>query len=112
MSIVEENMELLPKELAGKIPNLYEQEYRGGEAIVYVKFFDPCSNWTWYITEFDGVDTFFGLVVGHFTELGYFSLKELQGVRNYLGLGIERDLHFLPISLKELRESVDRGKNV
>jgi len=96
-------MRLLPKEIAEKIPKLYAQEHSGEEAVVCLKFFDPCSNWTWYATEFDGVDTFFGLVIGHETEFGYFSLSELEKYRNHLGLGIERDLHFTPTTLKELR---------
>jgi hypothetical protein len=33
------------------------------------------SSWTWYSTEFDGEDLFFGLVVGFETELGYFNPK-------------------------------------
>jgi len=36
--------------------------------------------------------------------LGYFSLSELQSVKGPLGLPIERDLHFEPRSLRELRE--------
>lgn len=96
-------MELLTKELEGKLPKLYEQENKGDEAMVHMKFFDPCSNWTWFVTEFDGVDTFFGLVIGHETEFGYFSLKELQDCKGPLGLGIERDLYFNPMPLKELK---------
>jgi len=87
------------------LPKLYEQDDKGDDAIAYIKFFDPCSQWTWYAMEFDGDDTFFGLVIGHETELGYFSLKELEGVRNRFGLGIERDLYFKPMTLKELRDS-------
>ena len=30
---------------------------------MYVKFFDPWSQWTWYATEFDGKNEFFGIVV-------------------------------------------------
>ena len=71
-------MKLLPPDIAQTIPKLYEQEHKGSDATVYVKFFDPCSQWTWYVTEFDGVDTFFGLVKGFEIELGNFSLKELQ----------------------------------
>lgn len=74
-------MELLPKELAQTLPKLYGQEKNGEEAIVYLKFFDPCSYWTWFVLEYDGIDTFFGLVRGHYVELGYFSLKELQDYR-------------------------------
>ena len=54
------------------LPKLYSQEEKGDEAVAYVKFFTPWSNWTWYATEFDGEDTFFGLVIGLETELGYF----------------------------------------
>ena len=38
------------------------------------KFFTPCSNWTWYVIEFDGNDLFCGLVDGLENEFGYFSL--------------------------------------
>ena len=98
-------MDLLPPDIAKQLPKLYEQEKLGEDAIAHVKFFDPHSQWTWYATEFDGEDTFFGLVIGFETELGYFSLKELQACKNRLGLGIERDLYFTPTSLKEIREN-------
>jgi hypothetical protein len=35
-----------------------------------VKYFTPDSNWTWYASEFDGEDTFFGPVAGFEVELG------------------------------------------
>ena len=59
-----------------------------------VKFFTPDSNWTWYATEFDGDDTFFGLVDGFVKELGYFSLNEISTTRGPLGMKIERDQWF------------------
>ena len=96
-------MKLLTKEIKEVIPKLYTQEERGDEAVVYVKFFTPWSNWTWYATEFDGEDTFFGWVVGLEKELGYFSLKELSKVTGPFGLKIERDLYFTPKPLRELK---------
>jgi hypothetical protein len=48
------------------------------ETISLVKFFTPDINWTWYASEFDGEDIFFGLVSGFDVKLRYFSLKELQ----------------------------------
>lgn len=96
--------ELLDTECKEKLPPLYSGEEKGLEALALVKFFTPDSNWTWYASEFDGDDIFFGLVSGIEVELGYFSLKELQEVRGPLGLPIERDLHFEPKSLKELQE--------
>jgi len=71
-----------------------------------VKFFDPTGAATWLITEMipDEPDILFGLCdlgMGC-PELGYLSLSELQGVKGRLGLGIERDLHFIgtfPLSI-------------
>jgi len=94
-------MLLLTQENRKQLPELYEQDGKGMDATAFVKFFTPDSNWTWYVTEFDGEDTFFGLVVGLDTELGYFSLRELQSVRGPLGLPIERDRHFTPMTLRE-----------
>ncbi len=95
-------MKLLTKEILEKLPKLYSQEEKGLEAVAVVKFFTPDSNWTWYATEFDGEDLFFGLVDGFEKELGYFSLSELQSVKGALGLPIERDMYFKPKTLKEL----------
>ena len=69
-----------------------------------MKFFTPDSGWTWYAVEFDGQDTFFGLVDGMEKELGYFSLKELSSVRGPMGLPIERDRYFTPMLLTELQK--------
>jgi hypothetical protein len=95
-------MKLLTQDIREKMPALYSQESKGGDAIVHVKFFTPDGSWTWFATEFDGEDTFFGLVDGHERELGYFSLRELEGVRGALGLPIERDLHWRPKTLREI----------
>jgi hypothetical protein len=95
---------LLDPESREKLPELYSGEEQGLDSIAQVKFFTPDSGWTWYASEFDGEDIFFGLVVGFELELGYFSLKELQEARGPLGLPIERDLHFEAKSLGELME--------
>lgn len=95
-------MELLTPELREQLPKLYSQENEP-DAIAYVKFFDPCGSWTWYATEFDSEDTFFGLVKGFEEELGYFNLSELQEYRGASGIGIERDLQFQPTRLSQLR---------
>jgi hypothetical protein len=88
-------MKLLTKELRNKFPKLYTNENKDAKDVkIIAKFFCPWNNWTWYATEFDGEDTFFGYVVGFENELGYFSLSELESVKGFGGLGIERDLHF------------------
>ncbi len=95
-------MKMLTKELRDKLPALGSQEKKGLKAEVVVKFFTPWSNWTWYATEFDGEDTFFGLVDGEFKELGYFTLSELESARGPMGLKIERDMHYNPQTLEQL----------
>jgi len=84
---------------------LYSGEEKGLDALAQVKFFTPDAQWTWYASEFDGEDIFFGLVSGLELEFGYFSLKELQEVKGPMGLPIERDLYFKPKKLRELREN-------
>jgi hypothetical protein len=95
-------MKLMTAAIRKSLPPLGATE-NDPDPLVRVKFFDPCGSWTWYATEFDGEDTFFGLVDGFEKELGYFSLSELESVRGPLGLGIERDLHFPPTRLSEVR---------
>ena len=88
-------------DLRTQLPQLYSQEEVDDPKVI-AKFFTPDSNWTWYATEFDGKDTFFGLVDGFEKELGYFSLKELESIRGAFGLPIERDLWFEPTPLSEI----------
>jgi len=95
-------MELMPDDVRKGLPGLYAQEELGPDAVAHVKYFTPDSSWTWYATEFDGEDTFFGLVDGFEKELGYFSLGEMQNVRGPLGLHIERDLYWQPKTLREI----------
>jgi len=97
-------MQLLTQEIRAKLPVLYTNE-NVPDPMVWRKFFTPDSSWTWYGIEFDGVDTFFGLVDGFEQELGYFSLSELQSVRGKLGLPIERDRYFKPCRLSEVKKA-------
>jgi hypothetical protein len=98
---------LLNQETLEQLPEIYANEELGTKARALVKFFTPDANWTWYASEFDGEDSFFGLVIGYVAELGYFSLSELEQVLGPLGLPIERDLHFEPKSLRELQRHYD-----
>jgi len=104
-------MKLLTKEIRKKLPPLYSQDGKGGKAVALVKYFSPSSSWTWYASEFDGEDTFFGLVDGQFKELGYFSLKELEEVRGPMGLPIERDLYWHPKTLEEIAPEMFNSEN-
>lgn len=96
-------MSLIPKELADKIPRLYEQDGLGLKATCHAKLSTPDSNWSWFVTEYDPSQRLcFGLVDGFEKELGYFSLTELESLRGPLGLPIERDLYFKETSLEKI----------
>ncbi len=98
-------MKLMTQEVRKKLPALYAQDGKGGEAVVHVKFFTPDSSWTWYITEGSQQDDdflMFGLVDGLEKELGYVSLRELESVKGPMGLPIERDKFWKPKTLKEI----------
>jgi hypothetical protein len=94
--------ELLTADQRRALPKLYANE-KVDDPIAVVKFFCPWNSWTWYATEFDGDDEFFGLVQGDEEELGYFQASELASVTGPGGLGIERDIHFTPTPLSKLR---------
>jgi hypothetical protein len=98
-------VQLLTEELRTQLPPLYSQEHIK-DPMVMCKFFHPLSNMTWYATEGspEGDDfIFFGWVQSDSPELGYFSLNEMQDVQ-VMGLGIERDEHFIPKRLSEVRK--------
>lgn len=89
-------------------PMLYAQDGKGDAAVAYVKIFDPTGSRAWYLTEWDGTDQAFGLMVGHDTELGYTSLSEMSTVTGGMGIGLEIDTHFKPTTLREIRK-LDRN---
>ncbi len=98
-------MKMLTKQNQKDLPALYSQEEKGTDAIIQVKFFNPIGSWTWYATEFDGIDTFFGLVDGLEMEMGYFLLSELKSYGGQWGLGIERDMHFTKCSIQDIMDA-------
>ena len=99
---------LLTQEIKGTLPPLYNSEkHPEMEAIAQVKFFSPYSQWTWYAIEFDGVDTFWGLVDGFEMEYGYFSYSELEAVTVFGGVpAVERDCHWSPRPVKEIEAQI------
>jgi hypothetical protein len=103
-------MQLLTKAIRRRLPPLYANEEKGLDALAIVKFFTPDASWTWYASEFDGEDLFFGLAVGFEPELGYFRLSELQTVRGKLNLPVERDRFFTPTPLRKLMEKHEKKR--
>src|SRR5512135_2809082 len=114
-------MKLLTEELKKQLPPLYSQQSEQ-DPLVICKFFHPLSPMTWYAIEGSPVDAdgyydtdkekvdflFFGFIVGHEPELGYFSLNELQTVKQGMSgiraLPIERDLYFTPCKLSAVKK--------
>ena len=94
-------------DLRATLPPLYTTE-EDSDPLVLAKFFTPWAGWTWFVTEFDGEDLFFGLVVGHEVELGYFRLSELVSLRGPGGIGVERDVHFTRRPLSQVRAELAR----
>jgi hypothetical protein len=95
---------LIPQTLLSDIPDLYETEGKSNP-LCYVKLFTPDSCFTWYIIEFSKNDrnTCYGYVQGLESELGYFTLEELESVHGPLGLNVERDLNFKPTRFATLK---------
>ena len=87
-------MMLMTQEILKRIPAIGSTESIPlDEKIVHVKFFHPCSSWSWYAFEYDpATRLFFGMVNGHELEMGSFSLDELDDcfIR---GCWMERDAH-------------------
>jgi hypothetical protein len=104
-------MHLLTQAIRRKLPPLYANEEQGTDALAIVMFFTPDSSWTWYASEFDGDDLFFGLAVGVEPELGYFRLSELQSIRGQLHLPVERDKFFQPTPLRELLDKHEQERS-
>jgi len=111
-------MLLLTKEILHRLPKLYAtEEIPLKEKICVAKFFDPCGAYTFWIVE--GSEEEYGeqgetdwILWGYVTlglgrdsdEFGYSSLNEILAVKNRFGLGIERDLHWSPLPLKDIPE--------
>jgi len=108
--------QLLTKEIRESLPPLYAQDSLGWNAVAHARFIHAYGSGTWFATVFDGDDTFFGYVCGLTPgggELGYFSLSELESLEARIngnvipGLqAIERDIHFTPTRLCDIKEIV------
>lgn len=104
-------MKLITKTVANSLPALNATEQTPNEQkLVKAKLFCPWNNWTWYLLEYDPNEhKAFALVVGHEVEFGYVPIAELEKVKGPGGLGIEREIHFEPITLGELNEKQKLG---
>ena len=84
---------------------------------IVMKLFNPVGAGTWYLYEKEDDDIYWGFVnLGDIdcAECGTVSMNELMAFRGRFGLGIERDMHFKPLSmsLEEVRNIVESGGHV
>jgi len=102
----------ITEEIIKTLPALYSSENEE-DPMIHYKFFDPTGFYTWYVIEgelqSDGDILFYGYVIGHFGESGYFKLSELKTAKNGLtgirALPIERDLYFKQCRLSTVRQA-------
>ena len=84
---------------------------------IVMKLFNPMGAGTWYIYEKLNEDHYMAFVnLGDpdMAEIGTVSMDELLSFRGWLGLGLERDMHFDPLSrtLKDVYDTVKSGGHV
>lgn len=99
-------MKLITKAVASKLPELYSTEHEK-DPLCIVKIFHPFSSYTVYLTEYDkNTGLAFGYVTGTGSdELGYIHISELQSIK-FMGLGMERDMHYKPERLSEVKKRI------
>lgn len=92
---------------SANLPALYSTE-NTKDPMVRVKLFTPWTGWTWFLTEYNEDDK---LAFGYAhnaqdpdgAELGYISIEELESVKGPFGLRVERDIHFKPMPLSQVK---------
>jgi hypothetical protein len=95
-------MTLITEEVQKQLPALYSLEH-DPDPLARVRFYDALGDWSWYATEFDGENLFFGVVLGFERELGYFSLAEFEEVNKSAGFErIRRDPSFTPTPVSKV----------
>jgi hypothetical protein len=112
-----EKMKLFTKEILNKLPTLDETAETGIDGLtVHLKLFNPTGIGTWYIYAYDPADDYAMAYVNlgdiQNAELGGVSLEELREFKGRFGLGIERDMHFKSMPLREVMDKVQRGEHV
>jgi len=111
-------MKIITKEI---LDAFKKQGYTGNKSMkdirIVMKLFNPTGAGTWYLYEREDEDIYWGFVTlgdPMCAECGTVSMSELMAFRGRFGLGIERDMHFEPlsISLEEVQNTIRSGGHV
>ncbi|UCF36343.1 MAG: hypothetical protein JSU96_16195 [Acidobacteriota bacterium] len=100
--------DLIPTQVRERIPAIGSDAKTAlRDTQVYVRLYDRRSSWNWYVLEFDGERTCFGLIVGRATAVaGQFSLEELLNLGSGGGGPDDGDIlldsEFLPQTVADL----------
>jgi len=98
-----------------------KQGYTGNKSAkdikIVMKMFNPTGAGTWYLYEKEDEDIYMAFVnLGDVecAECGSVSMSELLAYKGRFGLGIERDMHFEPLSmsLEDVMNKVKSGQHV
>ena len=96
-------MKLLTKKITEQAQKQYKKGDNIDDQMIVAKFFNPMGSWTWYLMNLhEDKDYAWGIVDGFAVEMGSFSMRELQGIKLPLNMGIERDKYFEPVKASEL----------
>lgn len=103
---------MMTDEIADAMPALYETDGKPDEERDVIAHWFSCipgqglCGWHWYGFEYDPeTHEVFGFVHGFADEMGYFSIDEFEEINEKHGIEIiERDEHWDPITLAELKE--------
>ena len=108
-------MKLMTKAISRKAQAQFKlgMELDNGPLVV-AKLFDCCGALTCYVINQNPEypDYLWGFAKGYEIEMTTFSLKELEGVRNRLGLGMERDKCFTTRLAIDVWNDLQEGKDV
>ena len=94
-----------------KIPRLYETENtKPSDKKIHLHFFISGSDW--YISEYDGEDTFFGFAILNgmtdYAEWGYISFKELRELKTSF-MQVDTDKHWTKRKAVEVQKIAEAG---
>jgi len=95
-----------------KLPKLREQDNsHTANTIIHMHLFLGENDW--FISEFDGDDTFFGFAIlngdDEMAEWGYISFKELIDLKIQNWCEVDRDIHWKPKAVCEIDKIVNAG---
>jgi hypothetical protein len=111
-------MKILTKEVLNAFAKQGKTGNKSAKDIkIVLKLFNPTGAGTWYLYEKEDDDIYWcfaNLGDPEMAECGTVSMSELMAFKGRFGLGIERDMHFTPLSrsLEDVINTVKSGGHV